>query len=142
MIRERQTCNYGYSHLGLIEFGGETVLFTAPGWQKVSQESREIFTTVWTIKEAMVIYYPQSLGWSSACPNETDHLKNENHSTLWLIQAMTTLARAVPQDRWYWDESAIPLQMRAIKTQTFPACAAPLLLATPVPDREPCPSLP
>jgi len=142
LIRERKTCNYGYSHLGLIEFGGETVLFTALGWQKVSQESREIFTTVWTIKEAMVIYYAQSLGWLSACPNEPDHFKNENYSTLWLIQAMNVLARAVPQDRWYWEESAIPLQLRAIKTQTFPVCSAPMLFPTPQPDSEPCLKLP
>ncbi len=142
LIPERRTCNYGYSHLGLVEFGGETILFTAPGWQKVSQASREIFTTVWTIKEAMVIYYPQTLGWSSACPNESDHIKNENYSTLWLIQAMTALTHLVPQDGWYWEESAIALQLRVIKTQTFPACAAPLLLPTPQPNREPCLTLP
>ena len=138
LIPARRTCNYGYSHLGLIEFGGETVLFSAAGWQKVSRESREIFTTVWTIKEAMVIYFPQTRGWSSACPNETDHLKNENYSTIWIIQAMTALARTVPQDGWYWEESALPQQWRTIKTQTFPVCAAPLLLATPEPDHEPC----
>ena len=55
LIRERRTCNYAYSHLGLIEYGGETILFAAPGWQTVSQETREIFTTVWTLKEVMVI---------------------------------------------------------------------------------------
>ena len=142
LIPERRTCNYGYSHLGLVEFGGETILFTAPGWQKVSQASREIFMTVWTIKEAMVIYYPQVLGWSSACPNERDYVKNENYSTLWLIQAMTTLARIVPQDGWYWEDSAIALQLRVIKTQTFPACAAPQYLPAPQPTREPCLPLP
>lgn len=138
LIPARHTCNYGYSHLGLIEFGGETILFTAAGWQKVSTESREIFATAWTIKEAMVIYYPQTQGWASACPNERDHLKNENYSTTWLIRAMTALARAVPQDQWYWDGTALAQQWRAIRTQTFPVCAAPLLLATPVPDQEPC----
>jgi len=140
LVRERRTCNFGYSHLGLIEYGGETILFTATGWQKVSVETREIFTAVWTIKEAMVIYYPQSLGWPDSCPSEPAHLKVEYYSTIWLIKAQQILSKLVPSDRGYWEEQEIPFQIRNIKTQTFPLCLPPALLpasaATSTP--EPC----
>jgi hypothetical protein len=144
LVRERRTCNYGHSHLGLIEYGGETILFTAPGWQKFSMETREIFTVVWTIKEAMVIYYPQSLGWTSSCPSESTHLKVEYYSMIWLIKAQQVLSKLVPSDRAYWEEQEILFQIRNLTTQTFPLCLSPALLpvagATSTP--EPCSPLP
>jgi hypothetical protein len=109
LVRERRMCSYGYSHLGLIEYGGEIVLFAAPGWQQVSAKTREILTAVWTIKEAMVIYYPQSLGWADSCPSESEHLENEYYSTIWLLKAEQTLSRSVPADASYWIGQEIPL---------------------------------
>jgi hypothetical protein len=127
LVRERRTCNYGYSDLGLIEYGGETVLFTAAGWSKVSEETREIFTAVWTIKEAMVIYYPQSNGWYNSCPSEQEHLKNELYSTIWLLRMEQVLATFVPVDKRYWQDVEIPFQKRNILDQKFPPCASPAM---------------
>jgi hypothetical protein len=142
LIRERRSCSYGHSELGLIELGGETVLFTAPGWQTVSVGTREILTAVWIIKEAMVIYYPQSLGWASSCPSEPDHLKTEYYSTIWLVKAQQALSKFVPADKGYWEQQEIPFQIRNITTQTFPACL-PTQTADPVtPTVEPCFPLP
>ena len=144
LVRERRTCNYGHSHLGLIEYGGETILFTAPGWHQVSKETREIFTTVWTVKEAMVIYYAQSLGLQNSCPSELDHFKVEYYSTIWLIKTQQTLSRFVPSDNAYWQGQEIPFQTRNITTQTFPICSSPAFLpgskTTVTP--EPCSPLP
>lgn len=134
LVPERPMCSYGHSHLGLIEYGGELVLFTAPGWQKVNVETREILTTVWTIKEAMAIYYPQSQGWASSCPSEPEHLKNEYYSTIWLVAAELTLARFVPTDQSYWEYQEIPFQIKNIVTQKFPPCLPPVLLPAPTPD--------
>jgi hypothetical protein len=131
LVRERRLCSYGHSALGLIEYGGEIVLFTAPAWQKVSLETRQILTTVWTIKEAMVIYYPQSQGWASSCPAETEHLKNEYYSTIWLLKAEQVLSQYVPADRGYWEDQEIPLQIRNIVTQSFPKCLPPVPAPTP-----------
>lgn len=137
LIRERRSCNYAHSHLGLIEYGGETVLFSAAGWRTVSQDSREIFTTVWTVKEAMVIYYAQFIGLPNACPSASEHLKVEYYSTLWLLQAERALSGFVPGDRAYWVAKEIPFQMRNIKTQTFPPCQATW---TPAPVTMPSPT--
>ena len=139
LIPERRACNYGHSQFGLIEYGGETILFTAPGWKTVSAETREIFTTVWTIKEAMVIYYPQSLGWTNSCPSETDHLKNEYYSTIWLVKAQQVLAEFVPGDKNYWEQKEIPFQLRTLATQAFPDCL-PAAFPHPAftPTAEPC----
>jgi hypothetical protein len=134
LVPERPLCSYGYSHLGLIEYGGEIILFTAPGWQKVSIETREILTTVWTIKEAMVIYYPQSLGWANSCPAEPEHLKTEYYSTIWLVAAEQAFSKFVPADRSYWEGQEIPFQSKHIVTQTFPPCSPPILLPAPTPD--------
>jgi hypothetical protein len=143
LVRERRTCNYGHSQLGRIEYGGETILFTAPGWQTVSQETREIFTTVWTIKEALVIYYAQFLGLASSCPSELEHLKVEYYSTIWLIQMEQVFSRFVPTDKKYWAETEIPFQIRNIKTQAFPQCLPPILYAaTPIPSVTPCSTSP
>jgi hypothetical protein len=125
LVRERPMCSYGYSHLGLIEYGGEIVLFAAPAWQKVSLETREILTVVWTIKESMVIYYPQAQGWANSCPSEVGHLKNESYSTIWLLQAERVLSKFVPADKGYWENQEIPFQIRNIRTQTFPRCLQP-----------------
>jgi hypothetical protein len=141
LVPERPTCSYGFSHLGLIEYGGEVILFSAPGWQKVSVETREILTTAWTIKEAMVIYYPQSQGWASSCPAEPEHLKNEYYSTIWLVAAEQALARVSPSDRSYWENQEIPFQSKHILTQTFPPCSPPIILPGPTPDPS-CPQLP
>ncbi|MBI4788851.1 MAG: hypothetical protein HY782_17605 [Chloroflexi bacterium] len=122
LVRERPSCSYGYSHLGLIEYGAGMVLFEGTAWQRVSQETREIITTAWTIKEAMVIYYPQWMGWASSCPCESDHLKNEYYSTIWLVKAQQALSRWVPVDRTYWEEQEIPFQIRNIALQRFPEC--------------------
>ncbi len=144
LIRERGVCNYGYSHLGLVEYGGETILFASSGWQTVSVETREIFTTVWTIKEAMVIYYPQFLGWTSSCPSEYEHLKNEYYSSIWLLRMEQVLAQFVPADRKYWEETEIPFQIRNIRAQNFPACLPPasLFKTMPVPSPTPCSTKP
>lgn len=143
LVRERRSCNYAHSHLGLIEYGGETILFTAPGWRTVSPKSREIFTTVWTIKEAMVIYYAQFLGLPNACPSELEHLKVEYYSTLWLIQVERALAQFVPADSKYWVETEIPFQIRNVKTQSFPQCL-PIWSSVPatMPSSTPCSTLP
>ncbi len=133
LIPERRMCSYGHSDLGLIEYGGEIVLFTSPSWQKVSQETREILTVVWTIKEAMVIYYPQSLGWANSCPSESARLKNEAYSTIWLVKAEQTLSKFVPSDQSYWEGQEIPFQIKNIVTQTFPPCLLPVLLPAPTP---------
>ncbi|MBI5029960.1 MAG: hypothetical protein HZB51_05490 [Chloroflexi bacterium] len=133
LVRERRLCSYGYSQLGLIEYGGEIVLFTAPEWQKVSAETREILTTVWTIKEAMVIYYAQSQGWPSSCSGETEHLKVEYYSTIWLLKAEQALARYVPSDASYWNDQETRRQIRNVSTQSFPPCQPPVLLAEPTP---------
>jgi hypothetical protein len=132
-VRERRTCSYGYSDRGLIEYGGEMIFFTEPAWQKLSLESRQILTVVWTIKEAMVIYYPQSLGWTSPCLSERTHLKTEYYSTIWLLQAERTLAQYVPADRSYWEEKEIPFQIRNIVTQSFPPCLPPATSYAPTP---------
>ncbi|MEW5719642.1 MAG: hypothetical protein AB1817_13510, partial [Chloroflexota bacterium] len=143
LVQERRTCNYAYSHLGLIEYGGETILFAAPGWQTVSQETREIFTTVWTLKEAMVIYYAQFRGLPNACPSEVEHLKIEYYSTIWLIHLEQILSRFVPADKKYWVETEILFQMRNVKTQTFPQCLPPTVFsATPMPSPTPCSTVP
>lgn len=136
LVPERRLCSFGYSNLGLIELGGEILLFTDPGWQKVSIETREILTTVWTIKEAMVIYYPQSQGWSNSCPGETEHLKTEYYSTIWLLKAEQTLAEYVPADSSYWQDQETRRQARNILTQSFPPCQSPLpaVKATPILD--------
>jgi len=134
LIPERPMCSYGHSHLGLIEYGGELILFTAPGWQKVTSETREIITTVWTIKEAMVIYYPQSLGWISSCPSESARLKNEYYSSIWLVSAEQALAAFVPADHIYWQNQEIPFQLKNIATQRFPPCSPPIQLPAPIPD--------
>ncbi|MBI5302509.1 MAG: hypothetical protein HY868_10250 [Chloroflexi bacterium] len=134
LVPERPMCSYGHSHLGLIEYGGEVVLFTAPGWQKVNVETREILTTVWTIKEAMVIYYPQSQGWTNSCPSEPEHLKTEYYSSIWLVAAEQTLAQFVPADQSYWEKQEIPFQIKNIVTQKFPPCLPPVLLPAPTPD--------
>jgi hypothetical protein len=136
LVRERRLCSYGHSQLGLIEYGGEIVLFTAPEWQKVSVETREILTTVWTIKEAMVIYYPQSQGWASSCPGEIEHLKVEYYSTIWLLKAEQALARFVPTDASYWNDQETRRQIRNISTQSFPPCQPPVLLAEPTPNSD------
>jgi hypothetical protein len=142
LVRERRLCSYGYSQLGLIEYGGEIVLFTAPEWQKVSAETREIMTTVWTVKEAMVIYYPQSQGWSSSCPGETEHLKVEYYSTIWLLKAEQTLAQYAPTDANYWNDQETRRQIGNINTQSFPPCQSPVLLAEPTPNSGDCWELP
>ncbi|MBI5651408.1 MAG: hypothetical protein HZC40_13345 [Chloroflexi bacterium] len=134
LMRERQTCSYGYSHLGLIEFGGELILFNKPGWQRVSDETREIITTAWSIKEVMVIYYPQSLGWSSACPSEEGQVKNEFYSTIWLIKAQQTLSQWVPADASYWQDHEIPFQIANIHQQRFPKCMPATLSYLPTPS--------
>ncbi len=133
LVRERRMCSYGYSDLGLIEYGGEIVHFTASGWEQVSAETREIVTTVWTIKEAMVIYYPQSLGWVNSCPSESTHLKNEYYSTIWLLEAERALSKYVPADASYWIDQEIPFQIRNIHTATFPRCLPPARLPIPLP---------
>ncbi|OGO38610.1 MAG: hypothetical protein A2Z03_10690 [Chloroflexi bacterium RBG_16_56_8] len=122
LVRERPTCSYGYSHLGLVEYGAGMVLFESAGWQRVTQDTREIVTAAWTIKEAMVIYYPQWLGWPSSCPCETDHLKNEYYSTIWLVKAEQALSRFVPADESYWQGQEIPFQIRNVTLQRFPEC--------------------
>ncbi|MCL4393296.1 MAG: hypothetical protein M1482_00465 [Chloroflexi bacterium] len=144
LARERRMCSYGYSQLGLVEYGGEIMLFTAPGWQQVSAETREIVTAVWTIKEAMVIYYPQSLGWANACPSESAHLKNEYYSTIWLLETEQALSRFVPTDNSYWLEQEIPFQVRNIQTAAFPRCLAPARLPVPTStaESEGCTSMP
>jgi hypothetical protein len=133
LVRERRMCSYGYSDLGLIEYGGEIVLFTASGWNQVSAETREIVTAVWTIKEAMVIYYPQSLGWANSCPSESAHLKNEYYSTIWLLESEQALSRFVPADASYWIDQEIPFQIRNIQTATFPRCLPPSGVPIPPP---------
>jgi hypothetical protein len=138
LVRERRLCSYGHSHLGLIEYGGEIILFSAPGWQKVSVETRQILTTVWTIKEAMVIYYPQSQGWASSCPSESEHLKNEYYSTIWLLKAEQVFSKFVPADRGYWEGQELGLQIRNIVTQSFPRCLPPFPVALPTPGTGDC----
>jgi len=142
LIRERRSCSYGHSELGLIELGGETILFTAPGWQAVSVETQEILTAVWTFKEAMVIYYPQSLGWASSCPSEPDHIKVEYYSTIWLVKAQQTLSQFVPADRGYWERQEIPFQIRNLNLQAFPACLPTQAIDSITPTVEPCFPLP
>ena len=142
LVRERPFCSYGHSHLGLIEYGSELVLFTAPAWQKVSVETREILTTVWTIKEAMVIYYPQSRGWASSCPAEVEHLKNEYYSTIWLLKAEQVLSKYVAADARYWATQEIPHQFQNIVTQSFPKCSPPILVAVPTPSTRDCSQAP
>ena len=143
LVPERRMCNYGHSHLGLIEYGGETILFTSPGWQKVSAESREIFTTLWTIKEALVIYYPQTQGWSNSCPSDTAHLQVEYYSTIWLLAMEQMLAQFVTVDKFYWVDQEIPFQIKNIMTQKFPECRSPASTqVTPQPSPTPCSSTP
>jgi hypothetical protein len=127
VVRARRTCSYAYSDRGLIEYGGEMIMFTDPAWQKLSRSSREILTVVWTIKEAMAIYCPHSLGGSSSCPSETGRLKTEYYSTTWLVQAERALAQYVEQDRAFWEEKGIPFQVRNKVTQTFPPCLPPTI---------------